>query len=416
MSKPSSSDPLLIQAKKIAPLVPDAVVHALVAAANETAKHQATSALTPRLARALMDPNPAKSKHLIKTPRTQELAASKVDFPSRTPSAGAAINASVEACLERLIRRMSSRVKADGCTGLSSVVKQSLDDCDVDSDGCITRAELSLALKQCGVREPDKADVDILMAAFDRSGCGLVGTAAVSSAFQKCAKSAVESRTAPNSASGRINSGKLLDIIRCKLLEQLTPSNVKALRSKFSQSTSGSSGSCSANTFLQLLQEVGIRGQADVTREIWNAFGCSNLQDSIDFAKFIEHVMMAKSAELDELFSESAGGGKSKAGVAAPVKHNVKAIKFLRDRITSHLPAMVPRHMMNEFKLHDTNRDNTIDKEEFYRMMSRCALQDVGFRLSEVMRPQVPHQNQRRRCRRDIRVRCPALRSAPFAL
>jgi len=93
---------------------------------------------------------------------------------------------------------------------------------------------------------------------------------------------------------------------------------------------------------------------------------------------------MAKSAELDELYSESAGGGKSKAGVAAPVKHNVKAIKFLRDRITSHLPAMVPRHMMNEFKLHDTNRDNTIDKEEFYRMMSRYHIKISGEDVDEI--------------------------------
>jgi Ca2+-binding EF-hand superfamily protein len=369
MSKPSSADPLLIRAKQIAPLVPPAVVEALVKAANESQKQQASSALTPRLARALMDPNPTQSKHVMKTKTvTPALVASKVEFPSRTPSASAGINAAVEACLERVVRRMSSRVKESGAKGVANAVSQALRECDIDSDGCVTRAELILALKQCGVSQLEKSDVDILMAAFDRSGGELVNISSLTHAFKH---TATESRSAPSSASGgRINSSKLLEIIRTKLLDKLTPTIVHALRNKFRLSASAGSGRCSASMLLELLHAVGIQGQPDLTRDIWSAFGCSNLQDTIDFGKFLEHIMMAKSGELDDLHNVSSAGGRS----APPVKPNDKAIKFLRDRITSHLPAMVPRHMMNEFKHHDTNKDNTIDKSEFHAMLSKCSL------------------------------------------
>jgi Ca2+-binding EF-hand superfamily protein len=369
MSKPSSADPLMVQAKKIAPLVPDSVVEALVKAANESQKQQATAALTPRLARALMDPNPTQSKHVMKS-KPLALVASKVDFPSRTPSASAGINPAVEACLERLVRRMSSRVKDSGAKGVALAVKQSLHECDIDSDGHVTRAELVLALKHCGAAHPDKSDVDIIMAAFDRSGGGLVNIASLEHAFKH---TSLESRTAPNSAAGaRFDGAKLLEIIRTKLLDKLTPANVQALRNKYRVTPASASGVCSASLLLELLQAVGVQGQPDITRDIWSAFGCSSLHDSIDFSKLLEHIMIAKSSELDDLYKVSSGGGRS--STAPPTKPNDKAIKFLRDRITSHLPAMVPRHMLNEFKHHDTNKDNTIDKGEFHNMMSKyCA-------------------------------------------
>jgi Ca2+-binding EF-hand superfamily protein len=362
----------MIKARQIAPLVPESVVEALVKAANETSKHQAASALTPRLARALMDPNPTQSKHLIKAPKPSALAASKVEFPSRTPSAGAGVNAAVESCLERLVRRMSGRVKDGGGSGVGMAVSQSLHECDIDSDGHVTRAELVLALKQCGVSHPEKSDVDILMAAFDRSGGGVLNIAALANAVKLSADRAVESKTAPNSAAGgRLNSAKLLEIIRFKFLDKLTPSNVQALRAKFGRTASAGSGRCSASTLLELLHGVGIQGQTDITRDVWSAFGCGSLQETIDFAVFIEHVMMAKSAELDDLFKSQAA---NKSGKALALKPNERAIKFLRDRITSHLPAMVPRHMMNEFRHHDTNKDNTIDKGEFRAMLEKCVL------------------------------------------
>lgn len=372
MSKPSSADPLMIQARQIAPLVPQSVVEALVKAANETTKHQAASALTPRLARVLMDPNPTQSKHLIKTPKASALAASKVEFPSRTPSANPGINTAVESCLERLVRRMSGRVKDGGGGGVALAVSQSLRECDIDNDGYVTRVELVLAMKQCGISQPDKNDVDILMAAFDRSGAGLLNVAAVANAMKHVADKAMELKSAPNSAAGgRIDSAKLLEVIRSKLLDKLTPAIVQSLRSKFNKVASAGSGRCSASTMLELLHSVGIQGQPDVTRDLWNAFGCSNLQDTIDFTVFIEHIMMAKSAELDESFTAQTAAGKS--GKAPASKPNERAIKFLRDRITSHLPAMVPRHMLNEFKHHDTNKDNTIDKSEFRTMLEKCA-------------------------------------------
>ena len=367
MSKPSSADPLMIHARQIAPLLPQSIVEVLVKAANETSKHQAASALTPRLARALIDPNPTQSKHLIKAPKPPALAASKVDFPSRTPSASTGINPAVESCLERLVRRMSGRVKDCG-GGVARAVSKSLNECDIDSDGYVTRVELVLALKQCGISQPEKSDVDILMAAFDRSGAGLLNIAALANAIKHVADKAMESMTAPNSASGgRINSAKLLEIIRTKLLDKLTPANVHSLRGKFNKTASAGSSRCSASTLLELLHGVGVQGQPDITRDIWSAFGCSNLQDTIDFAVFVEHIMMAKSAELDDLFKSQANSSKAQAA-----KPNERAIKFLRDRITSHLPAMVPRHMLNEFKQHDTNKDNTIDKNEFYAMLDKC--------------------------------------------
>lgn len=391
MSKPSSADPLLVRAKHIAPLVPASVVEALVKAANDTHKQQAASALTPRLARALMDPNPTQSKHLIKA-KPPALVASKVEFPSRTPSAGPGLNTAVQACLERLMRRMSSRVKESGSNGVARAVSQSFRECDIDSDGCVTRAELILALKQCGVSQPEKSDVDIIMAAFDRSGRELVNIAALEHAFKH---SATESRTAPNSAAGgRINSAKLVEIIRTKLLDKLTPASLHIIRNKFG-ANAAAGGGCSASLLLELLGAAGIQVQPDITRDIWSAFGCSNLQDTIDFSRLLEHIMIAKSNELDDLHKSSSGN----SGKAPPAKPNEKAIKFLRDRITSHLPAMVPRHMMNEFKHHDTNKDNTIDKSEFQAMLSKyCALLPF-VQCAIVTLCQVPHQSNQRRSR-----------------
>jgi Ca2+-binding EF-hand superfamily protein len=389
MSKPSSADPLLVQAKQIAPLVPVSVVEALVNAANESHKQQAASALTPRLARALMDPNPTQSKHLIKS-KPPALGASKIELPSRTPSAGLGLNAAVQACIERLMRRMSSRVKESGSNGVARSVSQSCHECDIDSDGCVTRAELILALKQCGVSHPEKSDVDIIMAAFDRSGRELVNIAALEHAFKH---SSTESKTAPNTASGgRVNSTKLVEIIRAKLLDRLTPASLQIMRNKFRASASAGSG-CSASLLLELLGAAGIQGQPDITRDIWSAFGCSSLQDTIDFGSLLEHIMMAKSGELDDLHNSSTGN----SGKAPPAKPNEKAIKFLRDRITSHLPAMVPRHMMNEFKHHDTNKDNTIDKREFEAMLSKYRtllpfVQSIVFILD-----QVSHQSDQSR-------------------
>lgn len=386
MSKPSTADPLLIQAKQIAPLVPASVVEALVQAANETSKHQASSAMTPRLARALMDPNPQQSKHLIKTPQQPVLAASKVDYPSRTPSSNgnAAMNPAVEACLAKLVRRMSSRVRESGGGGVASSVSQALHECDIDSDGHVTRAELILALKQCGVSQPEKCDTDVILAAFDRSGSGLVNIAALAHAFKLCADKAVESKTAPNSASGgRINSARLLEVIRAKLLDKLSPAIVQALRVKFGKSASAGSGRCSASAFLELLHGAGVQAQTDITRDIWGAFGCGNLQDTIDFGVFLEHIMIAKSNELDDLYKSSTGDGPKKPLAGKP---NAKAIAFLRDRITSHLPAMVPRHMMNEFRHHDTNRDNTIDKSEFQAMLAKYSSAPARVRAAAASR------------------------------
>ena len=114
-------------------------------------------------------------------------------------------------------------MKESGGGGVSSSASQALHECDIDSDGYVTRAELILALKQCGVAQPEKSDTDIILAAFDRSGSGLVNIAALAHAFKLCADKAVESRTAPNSASGgRINSARLLEVIRTKLLDKLS--------------------------------------------------------------------------------------------------------------------------------------------------------------------------------------------------